>query len=118
MIFARRECPNHCLLPSYAEEALPGIRTSHDGEQRERAFLGSRLDLCRLFQSQDLRMRRKSYPDLKDKEIAERTAPSGYIIYQTIFGGGEHELSRRSTSLPLSGLAAGLSMGCSFLSEA
>ena len=63
-------------------------------------------------------MARKSDPELKEKEIIERTAPPGDVIYQAIYDEGEHELSRNSTSLALSGLAAGLSMGFSLLSEA
>jgi hypothetical protein len=48
-------------------------------------------------------MARKSDPELKEKEIIERTAPPGDVIYQAIYDEGEHELSRNSTALALSG---------------
>ena len=63
-------------------------------------------------------MPKKSGAQSKDHEIAERTAPPGDIIYQAIYDEGEHELTRSSSALGLSGLAAGLSMGFSFVSEA
>jgi formate/nitrite transporter FocA (FNT family) len=63
-------------------------------------------------------MAKRSDPRTKEDEIAERTAPPGDIIYQAIYDEGEHELQRSSSALALSGLAAGLSMGFSLVSEA
>lgn len=60
----------------------------------------------------------KSNSGKKEKEIAERTAPPGDIVYQAIYDEGEHELQRSSSALGLSGLAAGLSMGFSLVTEA
>jgi formate/nitrite transporter FocA (FNT family) len=48
-------------------------------------------------------------------EAEERTAPSGSVVYEAIQHEGESELSRTTSSLAWSGLAAGLSMGFSFV---
>lgn len=53
----------------------------------------------------------------KEDEIQSRTAPPGNVVYEAIYREGEHELERGTTALGLSGLAAGLSMGTSFLAE-
>lgn len=63
-------------------------------------------------------MDKKSETQLREKEIVERTAPPGDVIYEAVYSEGEHELKRSSSALALSGLAAGLSMGFSFISEA
>ena len=52
-----------------------------------------------------------------EDEAHERRAPSGKIVYKAIVGEGEEELSRASSALFLSGLAAGLSMGFSMIAE-
>lgn len=52
-----------------------------------------------------------------DEEIVERTAPRGRIVYEAIYREGEHELERGTSALAWSGLAAGLSIGFSFLME-
>lgn len=54
----------------------------------------------------------------KEDEIEERTSPAGEIVYHAIYREGEHELERGVAELALSGLAAGLSMGFSLVSEA
>ncbi|MEP6810090.1 MAG: formate/nitrite transporter family protein [Chthoniobacterales bacterium] len=54
----------------------------------------------------------------KEEEIIDRTAPPGEVVYEAIYAEGEHELKRNSAELALSGLAAGLSMGFSMVSEA
>ena len=54
----------------------------------------------------------------KEEEIIDRTAPPGEIVYEAVYAEGEHELTRHSAELALSGLAAGLSMGFSMVSEA
>lgn len=52
------------------------------------------------------------------EEAEERRSPGGHIVYQAIQREGEEELKRSSSALAWSGLAAGLSMGFSLLSEA
>jgi formate/nitrite transporter FocA (FNT family) len=54
----------------------------------------------------------------KEEHIQERTAPAGEIVYHAVYREGEHELDRRSHALMWSGLAAGLSMGFSLVTEA
>ncbi len=63
-------------------------------------------------------MANKPTADSQEEEIAERTAPPGEVVYLAIYDEGEHELQRTSVALGFSGLAAGLSMGLSFVSEA
>ncbi len=63
-------------------------------------------------------MAKKTDEEKTEDEIAERTAPPGDVVYQAIYDEGEHELTRSTGALALSGLAAGLSMGFSFVSEA
>src|SRR3954454_9273915 len=55
----------------------------------------------------------------KEKEEAEeRSSPSGAVVYHAIRSEGEEELDRPTSALMWSGLAAGLSMGFSFVTEA
>ncbi len=56
--------------------------------------------------------------EAQEKEIQNRTSPSGEIVYGAVFREGEHELHRSNSALAWSGLAAGLSMGFSFVAEA
>jgi formate/nitrite transporter FocA (FNT family) len=49
------------------------------------------------------------------EEAEERSSPSGHIVYEAILKEGEDELERSTSALMWSGLAAGLSMGFSFL---
>jgi len=63
-------------------------------------------------------MSKKTESQLKEQEIAQRTAPTGDVIYQAIYDEGEHELKRSSSALAMSGMAAGLSMGFSLIAEA
>lgn len=51
-------------------------------------------------------------------EAEKRRAPPGAVVYRAIYREGEEELERRSEALAWSGLAAGMSMGFSFLTEA
>src|ERR1051325_7151795 len=53
----------------------------------------------------------------EDEEEEQRTAPAGKIVYKAILKEGEGELSRASSALFWSGLAAGLSMGFSMIAE-
>ena len=53
----------------------------------------------------------------EQKEAEHRSAPSGRIVYRAILSEGREELKRSSSALFWSGLAAGLSMGFSMISE-
>ena len=52
------------------------------------------------------------------KDAQRRAAPRAAVVYEAIRSEGEEELERHTTALVWSGLAAGLSMGFSFLTEA
>jgi formate-nitrite transporter family protein len=55
----------------------------------------------------------------KDKEEAEeKSSPTAHVVYEAIRQEGRHELERKASSLAWSGLAAGMSMGFSFLVQA
>jgi formate/nitrite transporter FocA (FNT family) len=49
------------------------------------------------------------------EEAEERSAPTGHVVYEAIRQEGTEELERPSSALAWSGLAAGLSMGFSFV---
>jgi len=53
----------------------------------------------------------------EQEEAEQRSAPSGKVVYKAILKEGEEELSRPSSALFWSGLAAGLSMGFSMIAE-
>jgi formate-nitrite transporter family protein len=53
-----------------------------------------------------------------DEEAEEKSAPSAHVIYEAIRKEGRHELDRKTSSLAWSGLAAGMSMGFSFVAQA
>src|SRR5437868_6135333 len=55
--------------------------------------------------------------EVEEQEIEDRAAPSGKIVYKAILKEGEEELERSSSALFWSGLAAGLSMGFSLVTE-
>lgn len=58
-------------------------------------------------------------PDKKtQEEVEQRSSPSGEIVYRAIHKEGDDELQRSTSALAWSGLAAGLSMGFSVLSQA
>jgi formate/nitrite transporter FocA (FNT family) len=60
-------------------------------------------------------------PDLTEKqreEAEERTSVSVDVVHEAIRKDGDEELARSTSALAWSGLAAGLSMGFSFVSEA
>jgi formate/nitrite transporter FocA (FNT family) len=56
-------------------------------------------------------------PKADQREAEERASPGGHILYLAVQSEGEHELERTNSALAWSGLAAGLSMGFSLLSE-
>lgn len=62
-------------------------------------------------------MAKENSTSLNQQEAEERKAPTAKIIHDTIFKEAEEELSRSSSALFWSGLAAGLSMGFSIISE-
>jgi formate/nitrite transporter FocA (FNT family) len=53
-----------------------------------------------------------------NEEVEQRLAPQAATVFETIRREGEDELERSSTALSWSGLAAGLSMGFSFVAQA
>jgi formate/nitrite transporter FocA (FNT family) len=53
----------------------------------------------------------------EEAEAAERSSPSGTVIYKAILKEGMEELERPSSALFWSGAAAGLSMGASLIAE-
>src|SRR3954451_20506394 len=58
-------------------------------------------------------------PEEREKEEAEeKSAPSAHVVYEAVRIEGRHELERKTSSLAWSGLAAGLSMGFSFVTMA
>ena len=54
----------------------------------------------------------------EDQEVHERSAPSGKVVYKAVLKEADAELERPSSALAWSGLAAGMSMGFSFIAEA
>jgi formate/nitrite transporter FocA (FNT family) len=68
------------------------------------------------FQNED----QSSEPELEKaqlQEAKERSSPSGKVVYQAIIEEAREELNRPSSALFWSGIAAGLSMGFSFIAE-
>ncbi|GAC1437735.1 MAG: formate/nitrite transporter family protein [Terriglobales bacterium] len=55
---------------------------------------------------------------MEQKQVEDRVAIGAHVVYETIRREGEEELSRTPSTLAWSGLAAGLSMGFSFIAEA
>jgi formate/nitrite transporter FocA (FNT family) len=51
----------------------------------------------------------------EQKDARRRSAPKAAVVYEAIRQEGEEELARNTAALVWSGLAAGLSMGFSFL---
>jgi formate/nitrite transporter FocA (FNT family) len=69
---------------------------------------------------QDLQANGSSERQIEQREeevVQERTAISAHVVYRAILAEGEAELERPTSALAFSGLAAGLSMGFSFLAE-
>src|SRR4051812_21563295 len=60
-------------------------------------------------------MEEKESVEVEEQEVEERSAPKGAVVYKAIAKEGEDELDRSTSALAWSGLAAGLSMGFSFL---
>ncbi len=53
----------------------------------------------------------------EQEEIGKESRPNALLIHETIRAEGESQLKRDSSGLLISGLAAGLSMGCSLVVE-
>ena len=53
----------------------------------------------------------------ENEEVQERTSPGGHIVYAAVHEEGMHELDRSNSALAWSGMAAGLAMGFSLLTE-
>lgn len=53
----------------------------------------------------------------EEKEVEQRSSPGGHIVYKAVHKEGVDELERGNSALAWSGLAAGLSMGFSLMSE-
>jgi formate/nitrite transporter FocA (FNT family) len=69
---------------------------------------------------EDVVQREKRESPLSDREMGEaddRSSPSAKIVHEAIRLEGTEELERPSSSLVWSGLAAGLTMGCSMIGE-
>lgn len=62
--------------------------------------------------------RASSSQQAKPKEEKLTTPPAATSVYKVIWTSGEHELARPTKELGWSGVAAGLSMGLSFVAEA
>lgn len=62
-------------------------------------------------------MKEKNPDQREDQEAEKRKSPSAKVIYKAIYMEAVSELSRSSSALFWSGLAAGLSMGFSMISE-
>ena len=56
--------------------------------------------------------------EAEEQEVHERSAPSGKVVYKAVLKEADAELKRPSAALWWSGLAAGMSMGFSFIAEA
>jgi len=54
-------------------------------------------------------------PEEVREEAHEKSAPTAQVVYEAIREEGRHEMERKNSSLAWSGLAAGLSMGFSFV---
>jgi formate/nitrite transporter FocA (FNT family) len=62
--------------------------------------------------------KRREKEEREEKEIQERTSPGGHIVYEAVRQEGLDELERSNSALAWSGVAAGLAMGFSLLTEA
>ncbi len=56
-------------------------------------------------------------PELEQQKVEQRISPSAHVIHEVILRQGEEELARPTSALAWSGLAAGLSMGFSLITE-
>lgn len=56
--------------------------------------------------------------ETEEKQVEERVALGANVVYETVRREGDEEMLRTSSALAWSGLAAGLSMGFSFVAEA
>ena len=54
----------------------------------------------------------------QQQEVGDRTSVSAVVVHEAVRSDGEEELERPASALAWSGLAAGLSMGFSFVAQA
>ena len=62
--------------------------------------------------------RKKEKAEAEKAEVADRKSPGGHIVYEAVRQEGLHELDRSNSALAWSGIAAGLAMGFSLLTQA
>ncbi len=61
---------------------------------------------------------KKEKAEAEKAEVADRKSPGGHIVYEAVRQEGLHELDRSNSALAWSGIAAGLAMGFSLLTQA
>ena len=69
-------------------------------------------------QEQDAAPNAPELTERQQQEAEDRTSVSAVVVHETIRADGEEELNRASFALAWSGLAAGMSMGFSFVAQA
>lgn len=94
------DTPERPTGPADPEEQAPPPNGQSDGAAHDSSHLRPRFN------------------EREQKEVDERSAPGAPVVYGAIQKEGEEELARPSAALAWSGLAAGLSMGFSFVAEA
>ncbi|MEO8044413.1 MAG: formate/nitrite transporter family protein [Spartobacteria bacterium] len=60
----------------------------------------------------------KKSKESDSEQVEQRKSPGGHIVYGAVYEEGIHELERTNSALAWSGMAAGLAMGFSLLTEA
>src|SRR3982751_4145035 len=104
------EEPNGPLLSCSSRPGSPAGRRPHW------RGAGSHLTVDRM--ADDVPKDLPQPPQHLADEAEERSAPHPSVVYEAIYSEGRDELQRSGSSLFFSGLAAGLSMGFSLISEA
>jgi formate-nitrite transporter family protein len=99
--------------PRQDEDQEPGGDSAEERDRRASADAGSSAD--RAHESGALHPK---LDEREQKEVEDRSAAPARVVYGAIQKEGEEELERPSSALAWSGLAAGLSMGFSFVVEA
>ncbi len=86
-------------------------RQSREGNREAQAWAGQRRGAL------PEEGRAQAANDSEDADVQQRQAIGVHIVYKAILAEGESELKRSTSALAFSGLAAGLSMGFSFLTQ-
>ncbi|CAN5554584.1 formate/nitrite transporter family protein [soil metagenome] len=63
------------------------------------------------------KLKKAKQEESEEEEIEQRTSPGGHIVYEAVRQEGLDELRRSNSALAWSGLAAGLAMGFSLITE-